>query len=201
MYGDSDKVILVDCDGVLLEWLYHFQKWMYLNHGRKPIREGVWGIDQMYGMDEDHSISLVEEFNRSADIARLSPFRDAIHGVRKLHEEHGYIFHVITALSRDQYAATSRRENLERVFGLTAIDRLVCLNFGEDKYSILKEYQDSGCIWIEDNFHNANTGKKLGLRPYLMAHPHNSKFTNKASRLMHDIPVINNWKELLERIT
>ena len=25
----SDKLILVDCDGVLLDWLYGFQRWMH----------------------------------------------------------------------------------------------------------------------------------------------------------------------------
>ena len=88
---NKDKVILVDCDGVLLDWEYSFDYWMK-RHGY--VKTGVCEYDMSicYDMPRDEIKRLIRMFNESAAIRKLPPLRDAMKYVKKLHEEHGYIF-------------------------------------------------------------------------------------------------------------
>jgi len=95
----ADKLILVDCDGVLLDWKYAFYKFMNEN-GYTVITEGVYDVAETFGITKDESRRLVRQFNESARIGFLPGLRDAIKYVKKLHSE-GYVFHCITSLSTD----------------------------------------------------------------------------------------------------
>ena len=132
-------------------------------------------------------------FNESATIRKLPPLRDAMKYVKKLHEEHGYVFHAVTSLSNDQYAQHLRTKNLIELFGPTAFEKYVYLDTGADKDEALAEYKDTGCFWVEDKPENAIVGKNLGLNSYLIAHDFNA--------YVKDIPRVQNWKELYEIIT
>ena len=144
----------------------------------------------MFEIDKEDSRKLVKEFNNSAHIGFLPPLRDAIHYVRKLHEEHGYVFHAITSLSLDPHAAKLREQNLAKLFGETAFAKVVCLDTGADKDDALLEYADSGFLWVEDKVENAEVGDKLGLDSILMEHGYNMDNT--------DFPLMGNWKEVYE---
>jgi len=117
----KNKVILTDCDGVILDWLYAFDQWM-ARHGYTVVEEGQYQMELKYGLERAEAKRLVRMFNESAAIRKLPPLRDAIKYVRKLHEEHGYIFHAITSLSKDQYACHLRTKNLRELFGDTAFE-------------------------------------------------------------------------------
>ena len=149
---------------------------------------------QINKIDKEEKDLLVRAFNESAAIGFLPPLRDAIHYVRKLHEEHGYVFRVITSLSLNKHAGRLRQKNLFKLFG-TAIDDVLCLDTGADKDEALAPYKDSGLIWIEDKPENADLGAKLGLTSYLIEHKHNMNHDN------NDVTIVKNWKELYELIT
>ena len=70
--------------------------------------------------------------------------------VKKLHEEHGYVFHAITSLSTNQHAINLRQRNLYKLFGETTFEKIVCLGTGEDKDVELLPYKNSGCWWVEE---------------------------------------------------
>lgn len=188
----NDKVILVDCDGVILDWMYAFKQWMN-RHGYEIVEKDVYDINVMYGIDRKQSKMLVRMFNESATIRRLPPLRDAIKYIRKLHEEHGYVFHAITSLSNDEYAQHLRTKNLIELFGATAFERYTYLDTGADKDEALAVYKDSGCYWIEDKPENALVGKKLGLNAYLMGWEYNVD--------VKEVPRVQNWKEIYEIVT
>ncbi len=40
----KNKVILTDCDGVILDWLYAFDQWM-ARHGYTVVEEGQYDMD------------------------------------------------------------------------------------------------------------------------------------------------------------
>lgn len=189
----NEKLILVDCDGVLVDWLYGFQRWMK-QHGYQIVNPNEYNIGKMYGIPEDHSKTLTKTFNESATIGWLPSFRDAVKYVRKLHEEHGYIFHCITSLSLDDNAAKLRKKNLEALFGETVFEKITCLDCGADKDEALREYLDSGCTWVEDKPENAVVGYAFGLNSILINHDHNEYFNNP------DIPRVNTWKEIYEML-
>ena len=94
-----NNVILTDAYGVLLNWEYAFDCWME-EKGYTPLTRDIYDVISRYGLDKEEKDLLVRSFNESAAIGFLPPLRDAINYVRKLHEEHGYIFRVITSKSQ-----------------------------------------------------------------------------------------------------
>lgn len=189
MRKDDERIILTDVDGVLLNWGYAFKVWME-ERGHELQDAEVYKVDEMFQLERAYSKKLVRHFNESAAIGFLPPLRDAIHYVRKLHEEHGYVFHAITSLSLDPHAARLREENLKKLFGETAFAKVVCLDTGADKDEALEPYRDSGFVWIEDKEENAEVGDKIGLDSILIEHAYN--MDNK------DFPLMKNWKEVYE---
>ena len=192
----QDKVILVDCDGVLLDWEYAFDSWMN-RHGYKIDDMNCYDMSTKYAIEKPESKKLIRMFNESAWIRRLPPLRDAIKYVKKLHEEHGYIFHAITSLSNDPYSQYLRTKNLRELFGNTAFEEYIYLDTGADKHEALDVYRGTGCYWVEDKPENAVVGATRGLQSLLMAHEHNADFED----INLNIKRVQNWKEIYELVT
>jgi len=192
----KNKIILTDCDGVLLDWEYAFDVYM-TQHGfnEQPGGKLKYSIGARYGIDNEQGKRLIKIFNESAHMGFLPPLRDAMYYVKRLHEEHGYVFHCITSLSQDENACELRRMNLKKLFGSTAFEKFVFLDTGADKDDVLKPYQDSGLFWLEDKIQNCQVGRDLGLRSLLMEHGHNMDYEDSA------IPRVRNWKEIYNIIT
>lgn len=189
------NVILTDADGVLLNWEYAFDVWMQNNRGieKLPGVEATYEISERYGVSYEQGRTLISRFNESAHMGFLPPLRDAMHYVRKLHEEHGFVFHVITSMSTDPSAGKLRTMNLKKLFGETAIERFVYLDTGADKDAVLAEYKDTEYLWVEDKPENAIAGQKCGLNPVLIEHGYN----------MNDdsgIPRVKGWKDIYEMV-
>lgn len=192
----KNSVILVDADGVLLNWEYAFDIWME-QHGFKKIpgAEFEYDIAKNYNIDREQGKKLIKIFNESAAIGFLPPLRDAMYYVKRLHEEFGYVFHCITSLSLDPNAGKLREMNLKKLFGDTAFEKVVCLDTGADKYDALLPYKGTGCWWVEDKPENAEVGASLDLRSILIEHGHNMYHFH------NDVQKVINWKEAFEIIT
>lgn len=189
----QNKTILTDCDGVLLDWEYAFDAWMK-RHGYTIVDPAAYKMNIKYGLEKAESKKLVRMFNESAWIRKLAPLRDAIKYVKKLHEEHGFVFHAITSLSNDEYAQHLRTKNLCELFGDTVFERYVYLDTGADKDEALAPYKDSGCVWVEDKPENVDLGIELGLDGYLIKHEHNKDYDGIATQ-------VSTWKEIYEALT
>lgn len=191
---DYDKVILTDCDGVLLNWEYAFNTWMK-RHGYVEVSNAhqYYDIGDRYGLSQEKKKELVKFFNESAAIGFLPPLRDAIHYVQRLHREHGYVFHAITSLSLEPSAQELRTQNLKKLFGETVFERYVYLDTGADKDEALEPYRDSGLLWVEDKVENAELGDRLGLDSVIMEHGHNMDHMT--------LPVMKDWKSIYDYIT
>lgn len=205
------KLILTDCDGVLLDWEYRFSQFM-IKKGFTLSENYVleYGIENRYNEVKDrlHARQIVTEFNESAWIGWLPPLRDAIKYVRKLNEEHGYIFGVITSLSTNPYAVALRRENLLRIFGKKVFDFIHCIETGADKDAELMEYRNTECWWIEDKIANAEVGLDYKLKPILIKHDYNKHYKDRgqmslfqATYYSHNIRVADDWKHVYNIIT
>ncbi len=190
-----NNIILTDVDGVLLNWEFKFDVWMQEHgHYKQQGNETKYNIGKRYGIDGSVGNKLIKTFNESAAIGFLPPLRDAIYYVKKLHEEHGYVFRCITSLSLDKNAQRLRRMNLQKLFGETVFDDIICLDTGADKDTALEPYRGSGWWWIEDKIVNALVGEKLGLKPILVEHGHNMDYTGP-------IPLVKNWAAIYKLIT
>lgn len=185
------KIILTDCDGVVLDWEEGFSVWME-HHGHTKVEgyQYMYNIGDRYGISKDQGSKLVRQFNESAAIGFLPPLRDAQYFVKKLHEQHQYKFIAITSLSLDPYAKYLRERNLKKLFGDAFID-VVCLDTGADKDEILAEYGPKypGHYWIEDKVENLMAGVNQGLKGILIEHGHNMNDTV-------DGHVVKNWEEI-----
>jgi len=187
----KNKIILTDIDGVALDWEYAFDVWMR-EHGFNK-QEGwqfKYDMGTRYGIEKEQAKKLIRIFNESAAIGFLPPLRDAMFYVKRLHEEHGYVFHAITSLSKDENAQELRRMNLRKLFGETAFEKFVFLDTGADKDTALEPYRGSGLYWIEDKKINCEVGYELGLKSILMEHGHSLDYNHP------NIPVVKNWKEI-----
>lgn len=190
----KNKIILTDADGVLLDWEYSFDVWMR-QHGFNKVEGGnlKYNIGTRYGIDPEQGRRLIKIFNESAHMGFLPPLRDAMYYVKRLHEEHGYVFHCITSLTKDENAQELRRMNLKKLFGETAFEKFIFLDTGADKDDELEPYRDSGYYWIEDKIINAQIGYDLGLKSLLMEHGHNMDAATP-------FPKVKNWREVYDII-
>lgn len=191
----NNKLILTDCDGVMLDWEWAFSVWMReKGYTMLESAKNSYYLHEHYAeLEKKDSKRVVKQFNESASIGFLPALRDSTYYVKRLHEEHGYQFRVITSLSANKDAQRLREMNMRKIFG-AAIESIICLDTGADKDEELAPYKDSGMWWIEDKWENAEVGHKLGLKTILVEHGHN----------MHQecaYPVVKNWKEIYELIT
>jgi FMN phosphatase YigB (HAD superfamily) len=186
------KTILVDCDGVVLNWEYAFDIFME-EYGFKKVQgaEYIYNIGERYGVDKAQGKKLIKQFNESAAIGYLPALRDAVQYVTKMAEE-GWDFHAITSLSTNKYAQKLRKMNLAKLFGENTFSCVTCIGTGADKDYALSKYKGSGYYWIEDKPENCLAGAKQGLRPLLMEHGFNMD--------CKDFPIVKNWKEIYEMV-
>lgn len=191
--NNLDKVILTDCDGVLLNWEYAFTVWMerhgYVVYDSNP---DAYDVGDRYGLSNSKKKELVKFFNESSAIGFLPPLRDAMYYVDLLHRKHGYVFHMITSLSLDPFAQDLRIKNTKKLFGETAFERFIFADTGADKDEVLEPYRNTGHLWIEDKIENAELGISLGLESILIEHGHNMHYTK--------IPMMPTWKDLYDYI-
>ena len=195
-YKNVKKLILTDADGVLCDWEWAFNVWMQ-EHGFEEVPGSKLNYDMSmrYGIPKEQVKKLIRIFNESAAIGFLPALRDAMYYVKRLHEEHGFRFHCITSLSLDPNAQKLREMNLNKLFGTTAFERIVCLDTGADKDEVLQEYEGTGCYWLEDKIENAEAGYRAGLRSLLVEHGHNMHHYHEG------ITTVKNWKEIYQLIT
>ena len=187
--NDHQKVILTDADGVLLNWGYAFNIWM-TEQGYKAVNPLEYDVCSIYDIPRSESKKLVRYFNASAHMGFLPPHRDAMQYVKKLHEEHGYVFHLITSMSKDENAQKLRTMNIEKLFGETAFVKYIYLDTGADKDEVLAEYEGTEYIWVEDKVENAEVGKRFGLESLVMEHGYNMD--------NQEFPLMRGWKDIYE---
>lgn len=184
-----DKIILTDCDGVLLDWEASFERWIALKgYVFNPLYNDQYSINDRYGIPHGKGSELVDEFNHSKDFEYLKPWRDSVRYVKQLASE-GWKFVVITTAGVHPDTYTYRIKNLENVFGKGVIKSLHILPLHGDKGVELVKYKGSGLYWIEDKPSNADLGFKYGLKPLLMTAPYNQSYNGAVMR-------VNNWKEI-----
>ena len=193
----NKRLILTDADGVILAWDYAFGIWME-SHGYKPIDQGNrhYSIATRFDISQKKVGELIKQFNESAAMGFLPALRDAVFYIKRLHEEHGYEFHCITSMSRDPNAVKLREMNIRKLFGDTAFSKIVCLDTGAPKHSVLEKYNGMGLYWVEDNYKNCVAGLEYGLKPILMEHGF-----NMFEPIPEGVTKVTSWREIYNIIT
>ena len=107
----SNRIILTDVDGVLLEWENHFIQWMlkrsHFVRGKRrqtykllPNKEREYAMEKRFGITPTTVQKEIREFNRSAWMATQPPLPEAVTYVKLLHAE-GWTFIPITSQTSD----------------------------------------------------------------------------------------------------
>lgn len=173
-----EKLILTDCDGVLLDWETGFIKYAKENGLHYiPGNEQYYNLAKRFEEDWDEVIECVTKFNSSEAMTRLEALPGSVETVAKLVKD-GFRFIAITSLSSDRQARAYRMENLKNLFG-DVFDEVICLKTGSSKEHILARWADTGLIWIEDHFMNAEAGYECGLTPILVTTTTNEKYSTE----------------------
>ena len=193
------KYILVDCDGVCLDWEQAFYMWM-LHKTIQPAVDNykeLYNVNEWYGLDKEQGKRLVTEFNASAAMGFLPPLRDAQWYIKMLAEKHGYRFVAVTSQSDDPFAQQLRISNLKKLFGEDTFAEYHILGCGDDKDEILLELRDkyAGSYWIEDKPKNAIVGHNLGYRTMLVEHTHSMKM-----EIPEGIEVVRTWEDIYKSV-
>ena len=191
----SNKIILTDVDGVLLEWENHFTKWM-VYRGYK-LKDNFISEYDMQKRFEDNTVDIkskIREFNRSAWMSTQPPILDSQTWVKLLHAE-GWTFIPISSQTSDIPAQELRKRRLEELFGEDIFYNFHILETGSDKDSVLAEFHGTGLWWIEDKWTNALAGLKFGLKVLFINHPYNQEYKHP------DITRVNNWQDIHKIVT
>lgn len=195
----SNKLILVDVDGVLLDWKNGFLQFMAIegiiekDNSKYHVWEWMETKDKKE-IDEEKGRFMIEFFNRSAWMRFLDPLRDVVDIVKALKAK-GYEFKAITSMHTDKPAQELRKMNLAEIFGEGTISDITFLPTGADKTEALSKYEGSGAWWIEDKVENAKIGKDLGLTPIIIEHEYNK------DQYVHEIPTAKFWSTVYKHIT
>ena len=199
----SDRIILTDVDGVLLEWEYHFTQWMlqrnYYDAQEQrvypykllPDKQNTYEMADRFGLSITEIRKEIREFNKSAWMGTQCPMPDSQTWVKLLAAE-GWTFIPITSQTSDIPAQELRKKRLGELFGDHIFKNYHILDTGSDKDSVLAEFHNTGLYFIEDKPKNALTGLKYGVRPILIDHPYNRDFQHP------DVIRVNNWKQIHE---
>jgi uncharacterized HAD superfamily protein len=197
----SNRIILTDVDGVLLEWEHHFTKWMlqrtlfdergarYHPHRLLPDKENTYEMAERFGVTKTEIRKHIREFNRSAWMGTQRPMLESQTWVKLLAAE-GWTFIPITSQTSDIPAQQLRKRRLGELFGEHVFINYHILGTGADKDSALAEFHNTGLYWVEDKPNNAVAGLKYGLKPILIDHPYNRDFDHP------DVIRVSNWKEI-----
>ena len=187
-----DKKIIVDCDGVLLDWAYAFDIWMG-EHGYLRIKDTDRYYSQSfrYGISDKESYRQIKRFNESGCVGFIPALRDSVEYVTKLNNL-GWKFEVISCLDKDKYAQRLREKNLKHLFGdvFSFIDCALDFTKGKEQY-LLDRYEGKSYYWIEDSVNHAESGNRVGLKSILMDHPYNQEW---------DGCRVKSWKEIYKII-
>ena len=188
----KQRIMLVDCDGVLLDWEWAFAIWMQeRGYVQRPNAKDYYKIHEQFDdLTWPEAKKFTRLFNESAAIGFLPPLRDSVYWIKRLNEELGYRFVCITSLSTDLNAQKLRRMNLEKYYG-DVFDDVVCLPTGSDKHEALDKFVGTEYFWVEDKPENADVGFERGLRSILIEHGHN--MNHKCP-----YPIAKNWREIFD---
>ena len=189
----KSKVILSDCDGILLWWKYGIEKFV-----TEILKMKVTGnFDMYYRLEEwlnihpSEASEMINRFHLSDGFADLPAFDDALEYVNRLHQE-GWTFIAITACGFDERIIEMRRQNLETHFP-GVFQEIRTVGVFDSKEEILNEYDPA--IWVEDTWRHALAGYDVGHKSFLIKRDYNTDTS-------HEGPiVVSGWEEIYETIT
>tara|TARA_B100000989_G_scaffold269533_1_gene225012 strand:- start:211 stop:768 length:558 start_codon:yes stop_codon:yes gene_type:complete len=180
------KILLTDIDGVVLDWQKHFNK--YLDHyypGEELFDPTVFAQGERTG-------KIIKEFNNSAWIGFLEPWKDSVEVLTELNHM-GWKIYGCTSMGTDQYANALRKKNIETLMP-DVFTQLEIIPFMQPKGNWLAPWKGSGAVWVEDKWSNAIIGADMGIKTFLMKQSYNSKQDYQG------VEKVDNWRQIYNKV-
>lgn len=159
--------LLLDVDGVLLDWLAGFEEYLLdqAPHLHKDFSglSHVENLEQLLGMDSDQMHDWIYKFHMSEPFAYLKPLPHAVSAINTLAP--WCKISCITASGSHPQSVRSRERNLHAVFG-DVFDEIICVERSVDKPPHLHKFEPG--YWVEDQLKNALMGVHAGHESFLM---------------------------------
>lgn len=193
----TEKLIVTDVDGVLIDWGTGFMDWAVNVKGLtlKPDWSRWYHVEHRFEetSTKEHGDALVGEFNNSPALGVLPAWADAQEVIAEFVRA-GWKFHAITSVDPTPSAIMHRAQNLVSLFGPDTFVEINCASWSMGKRPFLERYQDQGLVWVEDLKKNALLGADLGYRVFLMDQSPNQDLED--SRITR----VQTWKEIRNQL-
>ncbi|MFZ5806417.1 MAG: hypothetical protein ACOY3I_04355 [Verrucomicrobiota bacterium] len=201
------KPILVDCDGVLLNWEKGFADFLQSEYphllgdrGNLFEHSSASVLHEWMGLPSyQDARPLIAEFEESESYRLLEAFADAQAILPQLHREEWDIVVISHHTASDMERALSiKRETLVGHFG-DIFKAIHCLPTSVSKETILSRYEPT--YWIEDNRDNALLGIKCGHQPIrLVRERKENALTLESINSGKKLIVANSWHGIYKGI-
>lgn len=167
--------LLLDCDGVLLDWTAGFRDYAQAVLGKHidPAGPNDFDLRGWLGCSSEKLQDMIAGFNGgdAGHFGRLEPMPGAIEAVRAAQAQ-GRTLSIITACSTAPRVKALREQNLQDVFG-DAFEVIHMIDLSASKQELLSSFENVS--WVEDKAENALIGAELGHKSYLIRSSHNLK--------------------------
>jgi len=166
-------LVLLDCDGVLLDYVAGFREFLKDRYGLSLAAEGPCGFDMEVwtGLPRAEIRKVINDFNGGAETGfdSLPPMPGALEGVSRLLGS-GYRLQVLSSADAGGSSVRSRLKNLETIFG-DVFEEVTLIGLGGSKREILSRFEPAE--WVDDHLPNAIAGIGAGHRCHVIRQSHN----------------------------
>ena len=180
------KIILTDIDGVVLDWQTHFNDYLDKYYPNEEL------FDPTVFAQGERTGKIIKEFNNTAWIGFLEPWKDSVEVLTEL-KNMGWKIYGCTSMGTDQYANALRKKNIETLMP-DVFTQLDIIPFMQPKGNWLSQWKGSGAVWVEDKWSNAILGADMGIKTFLMKQSYNSKHDYKG------VEKVDNWRQTYNKV-
>ena len=190
------KIILTDCDGVVLDWGSTFEQYVryHLKIDFETPPDQYYKVEELLNLSHKETNELILKFHASEYFKHLSSFRDSVKYIRKLSAE-GWDFVAITAAGQDsEKIKKNRTHNLKTHFG-NAFKDIIIVDLDSTKLDTLKQFKPT--FWVDDSPRQVFAGIEAGHTSFFMYRPHKAE---EVLRNPNKVNTVYNWKEIYNYI-
>lgn len=180
------KTLLLDCDGVLLDYdKAFFQYVKHLGISKKKVKSSL--KEDILDLEPKKVKELINKFNESDHTRNLEEIRDAKKYLQKL-QLINFEFICITSIGTSDRIKENRIFNLGKVFGDKFFKKIHFVPTFSSKEFILQSYRNKLCVFIDDNEKDCITAKKYKMTAY--------QFCKKQNTVEN----VASWKNLYSKV-
>lgn len=190
-----DKIILTDCDDVVLDWFPQFrlfcEKTLNVSLSERPTQ---YSMQKWLNLSVEEIRALIDEFDRNQEsFGNLGPICQAEIYLPKFVDD-GYKIYGITASSTNPPSMQRRRKNLKRVIGDVFTD-VYFVDRADEKKKYLQQFAPT--FYVEDKIYNAQMAADLGHTGIVMRQLSNKDHEHEYP----DLIWVDSWADIYEMIS